>query len=155
MDASANKQDAAALRSAKKELLWQKEQQIKALEARIENDIRACATKLAILHHLTLIVTAPAECPKTALPGYDAAVPDLSSDQFSPVVTEGAQDLTEELQAEIQDLDPVTTNVWENIQGEAPSYDPFPDPSESEKPEESTASKKEDGAGTGADATQD
>lgn len=155
MDTSANKQDAAALRRAKKELLWQKEQQIKALEARIENDIRACATKLAILHHLTLIVTAPAERPKTALPGYDAAVPDLSSDQFSPVVTEGAQDLTEELQAEVQDLDPVPTNVWENIQGEAPSYDPFPDPSESEKPEESTALKKEDGAGTGADATQD
>lgn len=86
------------------ELLWKKEQEVQALESRIANDMSGRAAKLAILHHLTLILASPMEGIATKLPLLEGAQGVLSPERFQTVIPVDAMDLTEELVEEMKTL---------------------------------------------------
>ncbi len=86
------------------ELLWKKEQEVKRLESRMANDMRGRAAKLAILHHLTLILASPMEGLDTRFPSFEGAQGVLSPVRFRTVLPVEALDLTDELVEEMKSL---------------------------------------------------
>ncbi len=105
--------DANTQKSAQ-ELLWKKEQEVKSLESRIANDVRGRAAKLAILHHLTLILASPLEGLDGKLPTLEGAQGILSPERFKTVLPVDAMDLTDEMVEEMKTLPPAEEAGGEN-----------------------------------------
>lgn len=88
----------------KREEIAQKEQEIYSLESHIFNDVASQAAKLAIMHHLTLIVTNPAANLEYLIPWPNRV--GAPPEQYGRVVGAHTIDLTDDIIREINKITP-------------------------------------------------
>ncbi|MCR5757079.1 MAG: hypothetical protein K6F95_04150 [Selenomonas sp.] len=104
-EALAKQQDAALKvqkRLEKRQLLEEKKAELAALQAHIFNDVMGRAAKIAILHHLTLILVHHPQELSIFLP--DAGVKDYSQSHRSVAIGITTQDVTAEIVQEMKNL---------------------------------------------------